>query len=120
MKFILSDESAKYFIINPTRYAMKTEDKLIRYFFPDNVLDLPNPTLHIYGIQLHDMNLVDEKNVNVMICVENCAHHQHYKHYNRFGDFGNDKIHIYFYNHIDRCVVTSKYIAIPVIYSQFK
>ena len=121
MKVILSDESTKYFITNCDRYAMKTEDKLIRYFFPDNVLELPNTTLHIYGIQLHDMNILDEKNnINVLICIENCAQHQHYKHYKRFGDFGNDKIHIYFYNHIDRCIVTDTYIAIPVIYSQIR
>ena len=116
MKVILSDETRKYFITNKDRYAMGSEDKLIRYFFPENInIDI---NAHIYGIQ-HDGNIVTNP-INIMICVENCAHHKHYKHYNRFGNFGNDGIHVYFYNHIDRTTVTDTYIAIPVIYSQMR
>jgi hypothetical protein len=97
---------------------MGSEDKLIRYFFPEIVRE-SNISVNIYGIQ-HDGNVNNNNQINVMVCVENCAHHKHYKHYNQFGDFGNDGIHVYFYNHIDRCIVTDEYIAIPVIYSQMR
>jgi hypothetical protein len=119
MRVILSDETKRYFITNKDRYAMGSEDKFIRYFFPNIMSDSnENLTLNIYGIQLDDVDALRNDAINVMICVENCEHHRHYKHYNQFGNFGNDKISVYFYNHIDHCMLSENSIAIPVIYSQ--
>lgn len=119
MKLILSDKSNQYFITNQNRYAMGDINRLTAYFFPNIVLEL-DADLYVYDIQLQDNAELDQTKLNVMICVENCSYHTHYKHYNRYGDYGDDKIQIYFYNHIDRCVFTDTHVAIPIIYAQMR
>ena len=120
MNFILSDKIRKYYITDTERYYyMGKKEKFVRYFFPESIMDM-EVELHIYDIQLHDNAELDGNNINVMLCVENCAYHKHYKHHTKYGDFGDDKIRIYFYNHIDKCIITDKYIAIPVIHSQMR
>ena len=131
-----------YWINSNTYYSMQNIEQFINYFFPDNLQinfidnkdikdnknikdkDTTNNTdtnkynSKIYGIQLDDNTKLDNTKLNILICVENCNYHKHYKHYNKYGNFGNDKIQIYFYNHIDKCIITDKYIVIPVIYTQ--
>jgi hypothetical protein len=135
--FSLPDKDYNYWIKSDSYYSMQNINKLINYFFPDNLKieytnsnddsnnnsndDLNNNSKHnsiIYGIQLEDNINLDTSKLNILICVENCSVYNWYKHYNKYSNFGNDKIQIYFYNHIDKCVFTDKYIAIPVIYTQ--
>jgi len=123
--FSLPDKDYNYWIKSDSYYSMQNIDKFIKYFFPDNLKiefqnsndDLKNNSV-IYGIQLEDNTNLDTSKLNILICVENCNAHYWYKHYNNYGNFRNDKIQIYFYNHIYKCVFTDKYIAIPVIYTQ--
>ena len=129
INFSLPDKDYNYWIQSNSYYSMKSINKFINYFFPDNLQiefkeDIDNSIYNtkintvIYGIQLENNSKTDDKKLNILICVENCNYHTHYKHYNKFGNFGNDKIQIYFYNHIDKYIFTDKYIAIPVIYTQ--
>jgi GR25 family glycosyltransferase involved in LPS biosynthesis len=111
---VMSPDLNTYFIVNRDRYSMNNETKFIDYFFPFQT----DVTLHVYGIQTPDAECMNPDNLNAMVCVENCRGHAHYKHYNKYNDFGNDRIQIYLYNHIDKCILTDKYIAIPVIYTQ--
>src|SRR3990172_12861894 len=109
--------------ITSTYYlAWKSSDKFINYLFPEaikvSIGDQNTCDAVIYGIQDYNPYVMNDSKINIMVCVENCYCHNHYRHYNAFGNFGNPKIDIYFYNHIDRCVVTDKYLAIPIIYCQ--
>lgn len=128
ISLFIENEDYNYWIKNNDYYSMQNIDKFINYFFPDNLQinfidkDISDNKYNakICGIQLDD-NIkleLDNTKLNILICVENCNYHKHYKHYNKYGNFGNDKIQIYFYNHIDKCIITDKYIAIPVIYTQ--
>ena len=126
-----------YWINSNTYYSMQNIEQFINYFFPDNlkinfidtkdIKDTTNNTDNtdtnkynskIYGIQLDDNTKLDNTKLNILISVENCNQWTWYNHYNKYCNFGNDKIQIYFYNHIDKCIITDKYIAIPVIYTQ--
>ena len=73
-------------------------------------------SITVYDIQ-HEGDM-DDRNINIMLCVENCKFWKHYKHMNKYGNYGNKKISIYIYNHIDRLIITNTYIVIPVIYLQ--
>jgi len=131
--FSFPEKDYNYWIKSDSYYSMQDTNKFINYFFPDNLniqftdsnnnllnnlsTNISNNTV-IYGIQLEDNNNLDTSKLNILVCVENCNVHSWYKHYNKYGNFGNNKIQIYFYNHIDKCVFTDKYIAIPVIYTQ--
>ena len=126
MSINLSLPDVDYYWVNSNSYySMQNIDKFINYFFPDNLqIEFANYNDNfknnsvIYGIQLEDNINLDTSKLNILVCVENCNCHSWYKHYNKYGNFGNNKIQIYFYNHIDKCIITVKYIAIPVIYTQ--
>jgi hypothetical protein len=99
---------------------MQSLEKFVKYFVPflgelENKSNNSNDVI-IYDIQ--DIDTMDNSKLNIMLCVENCSQWSHYKHYNKYGNYGNKYISIYLYNHIDKCVITNNYIAIPVIYLQ--
>lgn len=123
--FSLPDKDYNYWVKSDSYYSMQNIDKFINYFLPDNLQvefnnanSNTNTNTVIYGIQLDNDKNIDTKKINMLVSVENCNAHSWYKHYNKYGNFGNDKIQIYFYNHIDKCIFTNKYLAIPVIYTQ--
>jgi len=123
--FSLPDKDYNYWVKSDSYYSMQNIDKFINYFLPDNLqIEFNNANSNtntntvIYGIQLDNDKNIDTKKINMLVSVENCNAHSWYKHYNKYGNFGNDKIQIYFYNHIDKCIFTNKYLAIPVIYTQ--
>ena len=127
ISLFIENEDYNYWIKNNDYYSMQNIDKFINYFFPDNLkinfidkdtTDTNKYNSKIYGIQLDDNTKLDNTKLNILISVENCNQWTWYNHYNKYGNFGNDKIQIYFYNHIDKCIITDKYIAIPVIYTQ--
>jgi hypothetical protein len=128
--FSLPDKDYNYWINSKIYYSIQDIDKFIKYFFPDNIqIEFSNSNSNsnntknntvIYGIQLKDNIKLDTSKLNILICVENCScsNYTWFQHYNNYKNFNNNKIQIYFYNHIDKCVFTDKYIAIPVIYTQ--
>ena len=126
-KFI-NEEDENYFIKSNGYYSMQSLNKFIKYFFPDNLNvkfnensndnTYTNYNTVLCGIQLDNNIYLDEKKFNILICVENCNVHKHYKHYNKYINFNDEKIKLYFYNHIDKCIITDKYFAVPVIYTQ--
>ena len=126
MNIKLSNNIENYFVKFNSYYSMQSQKKFIEYFFPNNlVLNIDNNINNnktynsiIYDIQLDNNSSLDETKFNILICVENCKGHSHYKHYNKYNNFNNDKIKLYFYNHIDKCIITNTYMAIPVIYTQ--
>ena len=100
-------------------YSMETIDKFINYVFPIDKIKInynnESPNIKIWDTQ----DFPDENNfINVHLCIENCYHFQHYEHYNKFSNYKDPNIDIYFYNHIDKLVITDKYISIPFIYSR--
>lgn len=126
MNIKLSNNIENYFVKSNSYYSMQSQKKFIEYFFPNNlVLNIDNNINNnktynsiIYDIQLDNNSSLDETKFNILICVENCKGHSHYKHYNKYNNFNNDKIKLYFYNHIDKCIITNTYMSIPVIYTQ--
>ena len=126
--FSLHEKDYNYWVKSNNYFSMQNIDKFIKYFLPDNLqieFDASNTNntnnsnnTVIYGIQLDNDKNIDTTKLNILVCVENCNVHTWYNHYNKYGNFGNEKIQIYFYNHIDKCIFTDKYLAIPVIYTQ--
>ncbi len=102
-------------------YSFQDKKKFIDYFFPENISSNPNYSINIYGIQSgKDQTSIQSDNtkINIIICVENASYHGFYTHYIKYKDYNDEKIQVYFYNHIDKVAETDKYIAIPVIYTQ--
>lgn len=120
MNLYLSQESQKHWIENKKYYSFDSIIKFQEYFFADLDIFITNSYDKadgvIYSIQ-DGMKFADNK-LNILVCVENCNYWKHYTHYNKFGNYTNNKIKIYFYNHIDKLEITEKYISIPVIYCQ--
>jgi len=110
---LLSPKIEEYWIKSPNYYSLQSLDKFLEYFFGG--LDHEKITGTIYDIQ--DLN-TKSPGINVLLCVENCPQYKHYQHYNKYGNYSDSNIKIYLYNHIDKCVFTNKYIAIPIIYLQ--
>jgi GR25 family glycosyltransferase involved in LPS biosynthesis len=120
IKLYLEPKIIDYWI-NPTKYySMQTLHKFLEYFLPSGCsykLTIQNDAkIAIWDIQQDNDSFMNDNQLNMMICVENCNHHKHYQHYNKFGNYGNSKINIYFYNHITNVELASNYIAIPMIH----
>ena len=105
-------------------YGIYDKEKFANMFLPflniGQILKLNEHTTD-NSITVHDIQHegdMDDKSINIMLCVENCKFWRHYKHIEKYGDYGNKKISIYIYNHIDKLIITDTYIAIPVIYLQ--
>lgn len=99
--------------------SMTSLKQFIDYFFPTDLIDVEiSKDDNSSNVKLWDTQDFVEPTglINIHICVENCRNFTHYQHYNKFGDYGDPNIQIYFYNHIDKLVVTDKYMAIPVVY----
>lgn len=118
MNFECSQKIINYWIQNNTYYSMKDKNKFADYFFSwvENKKLLNFSNTKLFDIQ--ETEIVINKPINIILCVENCYFWKHYLHYNKFGNYGDSKINIYLYNHINKFVETEKYIAIPVIYLQ--
>jgi hypothetical protein len=126
----LSKQSLDHWLNLNNYYSFDLFEKFKKYFFDDLDLNInlfiePSITnnygtiYYIQDVNEFDNTIVFANNLlNIMICVENCNYWQHYSHYNKFGNYSNKNIQIYFYNHIDKLVIDSNYIAIPVIYTQ--
>lgn len=118
LKLLLSSK-IKELWLGKNYYSMISTKQFIDYFFPTNIIDikLVNNKKEANVILWDTQDFVENNGlINIHICVENCRNFIHYAHYNKYGDFGDSNIQIYFYNHIDKLVITNKYIAIPVIY----
>lgn len=119
----LSEKIKNQFITNNWYYSFQSLEKFINYLFPANIQVnvMDNAEVVIHGIfWQNEENVQASKKVNIMLCIENCTGHPigFYPHYNKFREYGNPNVNIYFYNHIDRCVFSEKYMAVPVIYMQ--
>jgi hypothetical protein len=120
----LSDKIANQFIKYNWYYSFQSLERFINYLFPANievnVTDSADVIVHGIFWQNEDNVQLPLKKVNIMLCIENCSGHPigFYPHYTKFREYGDPNVNIYFYNHIDRCVFSEKYMAIPVIYTQ--
>ena len=119
----LTESCFNYWFNTNTYSGIFDKNKFVNMFLPFyNVNQICKYNEHtINNIVIHDIQhdgIMYSKNINVMLCVENCKFWKHYKHINKYGDFRNEKISIYIYNHINKLIITSSYIAIPVIYLQ--
>lgn len=114
-----SNKINNYWLVSSHHYGIKDLKKFNNYFFDflENINENVKNRIKIFDIQENEI-IMKQENINIMLCVENCNFWKHYKHYNNFGNYGNDKISIYLYNHINKLIETTKYIAIPVIYLQ--
>jgi hypothetical protein len=121
MKISLSPKIKSYWIDSPSYYSMQSIEKFINYFFNDININIINNSNNNYDGMIYDIQddyEIPEKKLNIMLCVENCSYWNHYNHYNKYGNYSNNKIKIYFYNHIDKIVINENYISIPIIYLQ--
>lgn len=119
----LTTSSFNYWLNSSHYYGIFDKNKFVDLFLPFcNVNQVSEYNENaINNIVIHDIQsdgIINSKNINIMLCVENCKFWKHYNHINKYGDFGNDKISIYIYNHINKLITTRYYIAIPVIYLQ--
>lgn len=117
-------ETACFLRFNYDYYAMINLDQFREYFIPDykNITTNINDKAEIYITSVYSTNadnyLFSNSKVNILICIENIKNtrSRHYTHYNQFGEYGDDRINIYYYNHIDKIKITDKYLAIPTVY----
>jgi len=121
MNITLSPKIQSHWINSNNYYSMQSFTKFVKYFFDDLNININNSTDNesdgmIYDIQ--DVYDIPNKKLNIMLCVENCNFWKHYDHYNKYDNYNNNKIKLYFYNHIDKIDINENYLAIPVIYLQ--
>ena len=128
MQALISKDLSKHVYSKENYYSFQSDKKFIDYFFPQNInIKLINnqensnsydTIINIIGSEYEIPKTYETNKINIYICVENCYVYKFYEHYNKYGNYGNENIDIYFYNHIDKLVVTEKYISIPIIYTQ--
>jgi hypothetical protein len=120
----LSKNIENYWLSKDKYFSIKSIDKFIKYFFPDNInininnQDNQDNQFIIQDIQLSKDKNIDLNKIHILLCVENCNAHSHYIHYNEFKNYNDSRIKIYLYNHIDKIEETKTYISIPIIYNQ--
>lgn len=102
-------------------------DKFIKYVFPTIPVRVADTKDCILNAILYKDNYAPGEDgieegykLNIALCIENCSSHpmDYYPHYQKYGNYGDPRIHVYFYNHINRCIFNEKYIAIPLLYPQ--
>ncbi len=127
----LTNKILSYWFTDNSYYTIKCENKFKKLFFsfiygniilipPDDNTNEPTqiqPSFNIYDIQEQNA-VMNNKQLNIMLCVENCNCWPYFEHFNKYGSYGNKQIQIYIYNHIDKYVETTEYIALPIIYLQ--
>ena len=76
LKLDMSPDIINYWIISNSYYSMQSLDKFINYFFPENiqvsVCDKQECNAKIYGIQEIDQTIMNDSQINIMLCIENC------------------------------------------------
>ena len=123
MKLKLSMRVKNNFVFNNDYQSFQSVDKLIKYiFFEDLQIEISDDNFDavLYAILNKKNDVITTPNkINILFSVENCSFRKgKYPQYEKYGDYGDTQVSIYFYNHIDKCVLTDKYIAIPLIYTQ--
>ena len=119
----LSKGVRDHFVTGSNYTSFQSLERFINYFFPENiemnVTDNADIVVQAVFWSVEDTIHSDCKK-KIILCVENCSGHPSwfYPHYTKFREYGDPDARIYFYNHIDRCVLTDRYIAIPIIYTQ--
>lgn len=118
MRYKLSDNINRQFILEKEYYSFKDVGKFLELFFGsyDERFIKMDVTLNIFDIQETDIPPPEKGSLNVLFCYENCVAHSWYKHHQKYGDYGDKNIQIYLYNHIDEIVETDDYIAIPLLW----
>jgi len=86
------------------------------YIVIENDNDENKPDICIYDIHLDDNSTLSNDSINIMVSIENCKKWTWYEHYNKYGEYNDEKIDIYFYNHITNIIRNDKYISIPAIH----
>ena len=117
MNIYFSDNVKQHWILSKEYYSFQSINRFLTYFFQDSININIIKNIKIYGIQ-DEVKDINKDVLNILICVENCSHFKHYNHYNKYGNYGDEKIKVYFYNHIDKLILTDNYISIPIIYTQ--
>jgi hypothetical protein len=119
LKLSLSKRMQEYWINNDSYFSIKNINKFMDYFFPfiENI-ENDNNSNDIVVYDTQEVDILETGKINILLCIENCNFWIHYNHYNKYGNYGDKNVKIYLYNHIDKCVITDLYIAIPIIYLQ--
>jgi hypothetical protein len=123
MKLKLTNDISTSLITEDAYYTFKDTNKFINYVFPENlnitvVNDIKEADAELFAINFRNIPHKYNNKINIILCIENCYYHDLYDHYKIYKNYGNENIQIYFYNHISKLVLTDKYIAIPLIYSE--
>lgn len=121
LKIKLSNKIKSYYLDNKY-YSTSSIEQFIDLFLPNNIKYVfvnsdEKSDITIWDIQQTNNEELNDDEINMLLCIENCLYFNHYEHYNLYGNYGNNKIKIYIYNHINKIEITDNYIAIPMIYN---
>ena len=126
----LSNEIKNYYLEENKHYHMVDVEQFLKYFLPKNINislneDFNNSDIFFWNMQLKDNSILDSNKINILISIENINYWGKemkkldwpgYIHFSKYEDFNDEKISIYYYNHINKIIENEKYIAIPMIY----
>tara|TARA_B110000037_G_C17087280_1_gene492488 strand:- start:1026 stop:1961 length:936 start_codon:yes stop_codon:yes gene_type:complete len=129
MYLYLSEKIKNYYFNNETYYSMIDLNQFISYFLPKKhdyiISNFENADICVWNMELNNnVDLNNNKN-NILISIENINYWAKYKknldwpgyiHYSKYYEFDDEKINIYFYNHIHKLIKNEKYLAIPMLY----
>jgi hypothetical protein len=99
---------------------MQSLQQFITYFLPSkyNYEIVASPTksdITVWDIYANNNTNLQDDEINILICVENADHWNFYGHYKTYGNYGDNKMHIYLYNHIDR-IEQNNYLSLPTVH----
>ena len=69
-----------------------------------------------WDIQTPNNSRMKSNEINILLSLENMAEHKEYHHYRKYNYYDNDKIKIYYYNHISKINYINNTLSIPTIY----
>lgn len=122
LKVKFHEKTLKQFLNFEFYYSLQSYEQFFKLFllsnFEYNIVnnEEETPDICIYDIHLEDNSVVETKSINILLSIENCNKWPWYEHYNKYNEYNDEKINIYFYNHITNIIRTDKYISIPVIH----
>jgi hypothetical protein len=126
----LSNEIKNYYLRENKHYHMIDIKQFFNYFLPKNIDitlndDFNNSDIFFWNMELNNNSILDKNKINILISIENINYWGKemkkndwpgYIHFSKYNDFNDEKINIYYYNHINKIIENENFIAIPMIY----
>jgi hypothetical protein len=121
IKIKLDEQIKTHFLNFKYYYSFQSLEHFISYFVPDIfewliVSNDEKSDITFWDIQTKDNSRMKSNEINILLSLENIEKHRDYFHYKKYNYYNNDRIKVYYYNHISKIKYINNTMSIPTIY----